>query len=171
MRLTLSLLALLLIFPNSLIAETLILNDGSKIETNYYWRDGGNVGYFQDGKEKYISNGQIDWDATKSLKRGTPVRSQSATPKPTKKESTSEFSSHMHAKYEGRGDDVINITKPEIGHAAILSISGNRAERHFSVSGFSDSGKMTKLLVNTTSSYDGFVLIDMMKKLIRQALK
>lgn len=63
-----------------------------------------------------------------------------------------------YARYQGSGDDVIRISKP--GGPALFQITGNRANRHFSVMGNDDLGNRTGLFANTTETYAGIVLVD-----------
>lgn len=155
------LLIAIFILPVVLCAETLILRDGTKINTNYFWTEGTKVGYFEDGIEKYISHGLVDWDAMKSVKkeisktyrRNTPQQNEQTT-----KRNSGNADRH-HTQYRGVNDDIINLSKPDDG-AALLLISGNRSNNHFAVTGYTAHGQRTKLLVNTTKSYDGTVLID-----------
>jgi len=56
---------------------------------------------------------------------------------------------------EGLGDDVIAL---EGGTPVLAHIVGNAAERHFAVFSYSSGGR--DLLVNTTDSYDGQVILD-----------
>lgn len=44
---------------------------------------------------------------------------------------------------------------------ALLSISGNNSESHFAITGYDANGNRTDLLVNSTSSYNGIVPIDL----------
>lgn len=59
--------------------------------------------------------------------------------------------------YEGTGDDVIKIEKPEDG-PVVLFIKGNAESRHFAVKGYDNNDNSTELFVNTTESYEGITL-------------
>lgn len=162
MKSFLIMLLTLIFFPVLLYADTLILRDGGEITTNYYWKEGFNrVGYFQDGTEKYINYNLVDWDAMANLKTERHMATRRNTERPQKQneEKNNNVAPH-HAKYRGYGDDIIRFSKPNKNGPAILVISGNKAEKHFSIMGYSDSGQRTGLLVNTTDSYNGTVLVD-----------
>lgn len=157
-------MCIIIIFsPVLLFAEVLFLKDGRQIKTNYYWKEDRNsIGYFKDGTTKYIQRDLIDWEAMKNHETASePTKS---TRKKFKKSKESNNAAPHHAKYTGNGDDIINLSKPQKDGAAILLVSGNRSNRHFSITGYSNSGKRTGLLVNTTKKYDGTVLIDMVDR-------
>lgn len=42
----------------------------------------------------------------------------------------------QHKEYEGNGDDIITLDKPDDGLPALLVVNGNLSERHFSITGF-----------------------------------
>jgi hypothetical protein len=65
------------------------------------------------------------------------------------------------ATYEGNGDDVITIKKPEKGQPYLLSILGNSERRHFSITGYTTDSNYTDLLVNTSDFYSGIVGVDL----------
>ena len=60
--------------------------------------------------------------------------------------------------YEGTGDDYFAIEKPD--EIAVMKIIGNSSGNHFSVTGYDEDGNQTDLFVNTTSYYDGLVVLD-----------
>jgi len=155
---------MIIFFPGFLCADVLILKDGSEITTNYHWKkDRNTIGYFQDGTTKYIESSRIDWEAMNSHRKTTSAPNKSAT-KAVRKSKASHNGAPHHAKFTGNGDDVINLSKPQKDGPAILLISANRSERHFSIKGFSSSGKRTGLLVNTAKEYDGTVLVDILAR-------
>ena len=157
-----------ILLPSLLVAEILILKDGTEINTNHYWKeDRHTTGYFHDGTTKYVKTDLVDWDATKALKGktiGTPVR-----PKKTKK--NSEKQAPYHKEYSGSGDDVIKFSKPKDNGPALLVVSSNRANRYFSITGYSDSGARTGIFVNTTKKYDGKVLVDVLDRMMTSRLE
>ncbi len=54
------------IFPILAFSETIFLKDGTSINTNVYWEENQDkIGYFVDGKSKYIKKNLIDWNKTK----------------------------------------------------------------------------------------------------------
>ena len=54
------------LFPILAFSETLFLKDGTNINTNIYWEENQDkIGYFIDGKSKYIKKYLIDWNKTK----------------------------------------------------------------------------------------------------------
>ena len=59
--------------------------------------------------------------------------------------------------YTGSGDSVVEITPPN-DRAWYFEISGNKADKHFSVTGYDENMGYTELFVNTTDPYHGFVL-------------
>lgn len=61
-------------------------------------------------------------------------------------------------QYTGSGDSIVLIDN--VGEAAIAYIKGNAAERHFAVTGYDTNRNYLDLLVNTTSAYEGIVLLD-----------
>ena len=67
----------------------------------------------------------------------------------------------QHKKYEGNGDDIITLEKPDEDLPALLVVNGNRSERHFSITGYDGNRNRTGLLVNTTDSYSGIVAVDL----------
>lgn len=58
--------------------------------------------------------------------------------------------------YSGSGDDV--VTLDSFDGVFVFHITGNQSERHFSVKGYDVNGESTKLLVNTTSVYEGVTI-------------
>lgn len=60
--------------------------------------------------------------------------------------------------YEGSGDDLIDITRPDSQKNYLIYIEGNNSENHFSVLGVDDSGNDTILFVNTVEYYEGLNL-------------
>ncbi len=67
----------------------------------------------------------------------------------------------QHREYEGNGDDIISIEKPNDDLPALLVVNGNRSARHFSITGYDANRNRTSLLVNTTESYSGIVALDL----------
>lgn len=67
----------------------------------------------------------------------------------------------QHKEYKGSGDDIITLDKPDDGLPALLVISGNRSERHFSITGYDGNRNRTGLLVNTSDVYSGIVPVDL----------
>ncbi len=67
----------------------------------------------------------------------------------------------QHREYEGRGDDIIAIDKPNDNLPALLVIVGNRTEKHFAITGYDENRNRTGLLVNTTDRYSGIVALDL----------
>jgi len=67
----------------------------------------------------------------------------------------------QHKEYEGNGDDIITLEKPDENLPALLVVNGNRSERHFSITGYDGNRNRTNLLVNTTDSYSGIVAVDL----------
>ena len=68
-----------------------------------------------------------------------------------------EIKAFESVKYEGAGDDVIEIAPPH-DRPWMLEITGNSSSRHFSVKGYDEAMEYTELFVNTTDPYTGFVL-------------
>jgi hypothetical protein len=60
-------------------------------------------------------------------------------------------------KYNGRGDDVIEIEKPDEGRC-VFYIKGNEEGGYFSVKGYDNRNNYTSLFVNTTDEYEGITL-------------
>lgn len=67
----------------------------------------------------------------------------------------------QHKEYEGNGDDIITLDKPDDGLPALLVVNGNRSERHFSITGYDGNRNRTSLLVNSTDHYSGIVAVDL----------
>lgn len=67
----------------------------------------------------------------------------------------------QHKEYEGNGDDIITLDKPDDGLPALLVVNGNRSESHFSITGYDGNRNRTSLLVNTTDHYSGIVAVDL----------
>jgi hypothetical protein len=59
----------------------------------------------------------------------------------------------------GSGDSVVDYINPF--PVSIAHITGNSAGQHFEVTSYNTAGETIDLLVNTTESYDGTVLLDM----------
>ena len=56
----------ILLFPIIALSETIFLKDNTKINTNVYWEENTDeIGYFLNGKAKYIKTDLIDWNKTK----------------------------------------------------------------------------------------------------------
>ncbi|BBO83122.1 hypothetical protein DSCO28_36880 [Desulfosarcina ovata subsp. sediminis] len=59
-------LLVIVIFPILAFSETIFLKDRTNINTNVYWEENKDlIGYFLDGKSKYIKKDLIDWNKTK----------------------------------------------------------------------------------------------------------
>jgi hypothetical protein len=55
----------IVLFPVISFSETIFLKDSTIIITNIYWEENNQkIGYFSDGKAKYISKDLIDWKKT-----------------------------------------------------------------------------------------------------------
>lgn len=59
--------------------------------------------------------------------------------------------------YEGSGDDVIQIEKPEDG-PVMFYVKGNDGARHMAIEGYDENDNRTSLFVNTTVPYEGITL-------------
>lgn len=62
------------------------------------------------------------------------------------------------ATYTGNGDDYFEISKPD--DMALITIEGNKNNRHFAVQGVNSNGDNTKLFVNATEPYYGTRALD-----------
>ncbi|MEX0680237.1 MAG: hypothetical protein WD097_02560 [Balneolales bacterium] len=67
----------------------------------------------------------------------------------------------QHKEYQGSDNKYLAIEKPEEDVPALLLITGNAAERPFSIAAYDENGNRTGTLVNTSDSYSGIVALDL----------
>jgi hypothetical protein len=66
---TWAMVLMLVCFPWPVMADTLILKDGTRIETNYVWEKGhGITGYFTKTGEAFIDSDLVDWKKMREAK-------------------------------------------------------------------------------------------------------
>jgi len=63
--------------------------------------------------------------------------------------------------YDGRGDDIITVEKPQKNMPYLLTITGNAEGQYFGVTGYDKDNERTELLVNTGKPYTGIVGVDL----------
>ena len=63
--------------------------------------------------------------------------------------------------FDGRGDDIITVEKPQKNMPYLLTIAGNAEGQYFGVTGYDKDNERTELLVNTGEPYTGIVGVDL----------
>ncbi len=87
----------------------------------------------------------------------TPTPEPTPTPTPTLEPTPIPTSTPLPAPkvYQGSGDSVVDIEKPDSSGVGVLYVRGNAGSRHFAVQGFDAANESTSLFVNTTDPYEG----------------